>query len=107
MDARQQRAKVLKRNGEVVMVADEPIVIPCSNCRRRLGLKHALHVRAAEYWLALGNVEEAAREVRKIQWSRRKHPDVRQIQEKIEVHAQFVKTVIRDDCILEPYWDFE
>jgi hypothetical protein len=89
------------------MVAEEPIVIPCSQCKRRLGLKHALHVKAAEYWLALGNVEEAAREVKQIQYSRRKHPQVRQIQQKIEAQTELVKTVIRDDCILEPYWDFE
>jgi hypothetical protein len=107
MDGRRRQVKVVKRNGVVIMVAEEPIVFPCSNCRRRLGLKHALRVRAAEYWLALGNAEEAAREVEKIQWSRRKHPDVRQIQNKIEAHTEYVKTVIQDDCILEPYWDFE
>lgn len=89
------------------MVAEKPIVSPCVQCKRRLGLKHALHVRAAEYWLALGNVEEAAREVKQIQRSRRKHPQVRQIEEKIEAQAQYVQTVIQDDCILEPYWDFE
>ena len=64
-------------------------------------------MRAAEYWLALGNLEEAARELESIQWSRRKHPRVREIRDQIEAQTQKVKMIIRDDCILEPYWDFE
>src|ERR1051325_4822102 len=87
------------------LVAEAPKAIP--GCRRRLGLRHALHVRAAEYWLALGDVQEAARELESIQWSRRKHPRVREIQNEVEAQTEKVKMVIRDDCILEPYWDFE
>ena len=87
------------------MVIEQVKVLP--GCKRRLGLRHALHVRAAEYWMALGNLEEAARELESIQWSRRKHPRVREIQNQIEAQTKMVKMVIRDDCILEPYWDQE
>ena len=76
-------------------------------CKRRLGIRHALHVRAAEYWLALGNLEEASRELESIQWSRRKHPKVRELQHEIEAHTEMIKQVLRDDCILEPFWDRE
>ena len=89
------------------MVAEEPIILPTPGCRRKLGMKHVIHIRAAEYWLALGNLQEASREVEKIQWSRRKHPDVQRLQEKIEAQTRYVKAFIRDDCILEPFWDFD
>ncbi len=87
------------------MIAEQSSAV--ARCKRRLGIRHALHVRAAEYWLALGNIEEASRELESIQWSRRKHPRVRELQSEIEAHTEMVKQVLRDDCILEPFWDRE
>src|SRR5258705_5920223 len=88
------------------LVAEAP-ELSSGGCKRRLGVRHALHVRAAEYWLALGNLEEAARELESIQWSRRKHPPGRQIQTEIEAQTEKVKMIIRDDCIFAPYSDFQ
>lgn len=51
--------------------------------RRRLGLKHAVHVQAAEYWLSLGELDEAERELQRIQFSRRRHPEVERIRREI------------------------
>jgi hypothetical protein len=52
--------------------------------RRRLGLKHAMRVRAAEYWLSLGKFEEASRELEGIQLSRRSHPEVQRMRARIQ-----------------------
>jgi len=57
-------------------------------CRRPLGLKHAVHVRAAEYWLALGKFDEAAEELQRIQLNRRSHPAVTDLQLRIQQQAQ-------------------
>lgn len=51
--------------------------------RRRLGLRHAVHVQAAEYWLTLGEMEEAEKELQRIQFSRRRHPDVERMRQQI------------------------
>jgi hypothetical protein len=56
--------------------------------RRRLGIKHAVHVQAAEYWLALGKLDEADRELQRIQLSRRNHPDVQRVREEIQRAAR-------------------
>ena len=52
--------------------------------RKRLGLKHAVHVQAAEYWLSLGELAEAERELQRIQFSRRRHPEVERIRREIQ-----------------------
>ena len=52
--------------------------------RRRLGVRHAVHVQAAEYWLALGEPDEAQRELQRIQFSRRRHPEVERVRREIQ-----------------------
>ena len=56
--------------------------------RQRLGLKHAIRVQAAEYWLALGKFDEANEELQRIQLSRRNHPEVLRMRARIERAAQ-------------------
>ena len=57
---------------------------PPNASQRRLGLKHAVRVQAAEYWLALGKFEEAEFELQRIQLSRRNHPEVQRMRERIQ-----------------------
>src|SRR2546423_8729533 len=68
---------------------------------KRLGFKYALHLKAAECWLALGKIEEARHEMSKIT---RKHPAVAQVQRRIETEIRCVQRLISDDAILTPYW---
>ena len=75
--------------------------------KRPLSFRYALHVKAAELWLELGNLYEAKRELRQIQLSRRRHPEVAKVQEKIATESETITTMIQDDTILEPYWDRE
>ena len=58
--------------------------------RRRLGLKHAVHVQAAEYWLTLGKLDEAWNELQRIQLNRRSHPEVQRVRERIQLEARKV-----------------
>lgn len=61
--------------------------------RRRLGLRHAVHVQAAEYWLALGEPDEAERELQRIQFSRRRHPEVERVRREIHERLSSVSNL--------------
>jgi hypothetical protein len=50
-----------------------------------------VHVRAAEYWLALGKFDEASEELERIQLSRRNHPTVTHLQLRIQQAAQAMR----------------
>jgi hypothetical protein len=71
--------------------------------KHRLGIRNAMHLRSAEYWLALGEIHEALLEIEKIQRCLRKHPEVIQVAQKIKTEAR----LIEEEVILEPYWDRE
>src|SRR5215475_6716599 len=73
--------------------------------KRRLNREDLLHVKAAECWLALGNLEEANREVEGIRPRNRWHPDVRKIRARIEAATRYVRATISNDRILQPHWD--
>ncbi len=49
---------------------------------RALNFQHALRLRMAEYWLALGQLEEALREFSQLPLSAQKHPDVVRMRER-------------------------
>lgn len=49
-----------------------------------MGFRHALRVRMAENYLALGWVEEAVREFNLLPRYARRHPEAAQVLEKIE-----------------------
>jgi len=69
---------------------------------KRLGFEQALHLKAAECWLALGKIEEARQEMTKITHA---HPDVSHVQKKIDAEIRYVRSLISDDVMLIPYWD--
>ena len=70
--------------------------------KKRLGFQPMLHLKAAECWLALGEIREAQREMKKIT---RKHPAVTHVHKKIQAHIQYVRTLVCDGVVLNPYWD--
>ncbi len=52
--------------------------------QRRLGFRHALRVRMAEHYLALGWVEEAVRELNLLPRYARRHPEAVHVLELIQ-----------------------
>ena len=75
--------------------------------RQPLNRDDQLHIKAAECWLALGNLEEANREIEGIRPRNRNHPDVQKICSDIHAVTRYVNLRISDNTILEPYWDSE
>ena len=67
-----------------------------------LGTDTLLHVKAAECWLALGQIEEATREIRSIPLRARRHPDVRKVSVNIDRARRDVRAIIRNHQILQP-----
>ena len=76
-----------------------------SERKRPLNAHDLLHVRAAECWLALGNLDEADREVDNIRPRSRRHPEVRKICERIRASTRYIQSIIADNRILKPGWD--
>jgi hypothetical protein len=74
---------------------------------RPLNPHDQLHVKAAECWLALGNLEEANREIESIRPQNRHHPEVEKVCSDIHAVTHYVTMRISDNDILEPYWDCE
>ena len=63
--------------------------------RRRLGFRYAVHVQAAEYWLALGKPDEANAELQRIQLNRRNHPEVKRVRAMIEAESHASRVASR------------
>jgi len=78
-----------------------------SKRRRLLNPHDQLHVKAAECWLALGNLEEANREIENIHPQHRHHPEVEEVCSDINAVTRYVAMRIPDNEIIEPYWDCE
>jgi len=72
---------------------------------RPLNTHDLLHVRAAECWLALGDLNEATREVENIRPRSRRHPEVRKLCERIRASTRHIQSIISDNRILKPGWD--
>ena len=51
--------------------------------KRPLDADDFLHVKAAENWLALGEVTEASRELENVRPRNRRHPEVKKVGEQI------------------------
>jgi hypothetical protein len=71
----------------------------------RTGLLDAddlLHVRAAECWLALGNLNEATQEVDRLPAGAQSHPEVERVLASLDTAHRYVRAVIRDNQILPP-----
>ena len=71
----------------------------------RLPADDALHLRAAQFWLALGKIDEAHTELEDIGPARREHPAVLEMQRSIESQRLYINTMINDRFVLEPFWD--
>jgi len=65
----------------------EAIAMP-NQLKRPLGFKQCLHLKAAECWLALGEIEEARRELQKVA---RNHPDAARAYQEIQAHIESVR----------------
>ena len=70
--------------------------------KRPLGFEHCLHLKAAECWLALGEIEEARRELQKVA---RNHPDVVRAYQKIQAHIESVRISLPEEVV--PHSDFD
>lgn len=73
--------------------------------KRRLNRDDSLRVRAAHCWLALGNLEEANREMESIRPRNWRHPEVQEVSARIEAVTRYVRTRISNHRILQPSWD--
>ena len=69
--------------------------------------RELLHLKAAEYWLALGNIEDAQRELEAIGGRHCRHPHVQAVFAKVEAATRYVAALIDDGQVLSPYWDNE
>lgn len=78
-----------------------------SRRERPLNTHDLLHVRAAECWLALGELDEANREVENIRPRNRRHSEVRKVCERIRASTRYLQSIIADNRILRPGWDSE
>src|SRR5437867_318958 len=67
---------------------------------RPLNTPDLLHVRAAECWLALGDLDEANREVENIRPRSRRHSEVRKLCDQIRASTRYVQSIISDYRIL-------
>jgi len=76
-----------------------------SRKERPLNTHDLLHVRAAECWLALGNLDEANREVENIRPRNRRHPEVLKLCNRIRSTTRYIQSIIADNRILKPGWD--
>jgi hypothetical protein len=73
--------------------------------KRTLNRHDSLHIKAAQCWLALGNLEEANREMESVHPRNRRHPDVQDAWAQIEAATRYVRTIVSNDRILQPHWD--
>jgi len=73
---------------------------PSGRMERPLGFEQALHVKAVDYWLALGEFEEAERELREINPN---HPAVARARRKIRFCIEYARSLMPDEraCLIQ------
>ena len=74
---------------------------------RPLNHEDSLHLKAVQCWLALGNLEEANREMESIHPRNRRHPEVQRVGADLEAATRHVRMTINNDRILHPQWDYD
>ena len=75
---------------------DTQLISVAKRAKKGLAFKDALHLTAAEYWLDLGEIEEAKRELDRIT---RRDPDVTQLKKKLEAYLERLDGLIPDEVI--------